>query len=102
MKQAEVLQYYVRRIVGSSLPQASLLSVEEIRDIIAHLPDTAPGTGGVPYAAWRTDALLIAMIYRVYLVCLAVRPSDVKHTTPERVQLKVYIGKKKPSLLPEG
>ena len=94
-KQGSVLAYYIQQIIGSALPQASLLTVCGIHDIISHLPDTAPGIGGVPYAAWRVDALLFAMIYRVYLVNLATGPGSVIRSTPERVQLKVYIGKKK-------
>ena len=44
-------RYYVQHEVGSRSATARILSVAEIHDVICHLPDTAPGMGGVPYAA---------------------------------------------------
>ncbi len=93
-------RYYVQHEVGSRSATARILSVAEIHDVICHLPDTAPGMGGVPYAAWRADPLFIACIYRIYLVPMCRDPEGTFRSTPSRVQLMVYIGKNLPSLSP--
>ncbi len=92
--QLQHLMHYVEHVVQDSSLDVAVPTVAELHHIVVNTPDSSPGYGGVPFAAWRLVSLGVAMLLRCFFRALLEDSAAALDESPLRHQLIRWISKK--------
>ena len=93
--QSQHLLHYIEHVVGEgACVDVALPDVAELHHVVVNTPDSSPGYGGVPFAAWRLISLGVAMLLRCFFRELLRDGASALEESPLRHQLIRWIPKK--------
>ncbi len=92
--QAQHLGHYAQFVVSETQIAMDIPSVAELHHVVVNTPDSSPGYGGVPFAAWRLVSLGVAMLLRCFFRQLLRDSAATLDESPLRHQLTRWIPKR--------
>ena len=100
-RQIDCIRFYQSQSHDGDDIDAAIPSLAEIIQEVVACPDTSPGKGGVPYAAWRMVCLVTSMLLRAIFVQFLLRPGATLRNCHTREQVSTWIPKQTSSMRTE-